>query len=163
MPTIINGTTGIDLIQDGAVKQADLASNVVGNGPCFRAELAAATVFAANGVNLVLTNVIHNIGGHYSATTGRFQPTVAGFYFTDAYMNLESGSFTRALLTINISSGVGGFRAADSVGSVVFLGGSGLVYLNGTTDFLSFNAFLTGTNLMLQTSTRISAFLVRSA
>lgn len=39
MPTQISGTTGVDKHQDGSVTQADLAANVAGNGPAFKASI----------------------------------------------------------------------------------------------------------------------------
>jgi len=35
MTVTVNGTTGVSLVQDGVVVQADLAANVAGNGPVF--------------------------------------------------------------------------------------------------------------------------------
>jgi len=54
MATKITGTEGVDLIKDGTVKQADLAANVVGNGPAFRAYAGTAQSVATGvGVDVV--------------------------------------------------------------------------------------------------------------
>jgi hypothetical protein len=96
---------------------------------------------------------------------------VAGYYQVNGEYDLQSGSPTRALISVwkngsefkrgndlSVSSG----NLANGAGSVV----SALIYLNGSTDYIELYAFYAGGGVLVggnQTQCYFQAFLARAA
>ena len=106
-----------------------------------------------------------------SATNYRFTPNVAGYYWLSAAINLETSSspsqITRALPTIN-KNGTENLRGIDLIGPTNSVLVSGLLYLNGTTDYVEVFIYTEGatTPRINGTSsglTHFSGFLARPA
>jgi hypothetical protein len=90
-----------------------------------------------------------------SATNYRFQPTVAGYYQANATLQFEAtSSLSRTILTIRLNGveGSGYGRNVDlSVPSGLafsMISGSGLFYLNGSTDYLELWAWASGSGTL---------------
>lgn len=90
-----------------------------------------------------------------SATNHRFQPTVAGYYQANGTLMFEATSaLTRAILTIRLNGveGSGYGRNVDLVqpsgSTFVMMSGSGLFYLNGSTDYLELWAWASGSGTL---------------
>jgi len=79
MTVVIDGTTGIDAIQNGTVSQPKVASGVAGTGPAFMAESTVdQSVTSATWTKVTLGNEIFDTDSCFSSS--RFTPTVAGYY-----------------------------------------------------------------------------------
>lgn len=132
----LNGTTGVSLVQDGVVTQADLATGVAGTEPAFIAYATTATSLTA-GVFTKITFNVEEYDTNSNFASSRFTPTVAGYY--------------------QISGGVGVATTPTSIYTVVYKNGSAyngqytsattlqagvstLVYLNGSSDYVELYA-----------------------
>lgn len=154
-------------LPDATVQQADLATNVVGNGPSFSAYKATnQTVTNGAYTKITFTTEEFDTNSNYDATNSKFQPTVAGYYWVTAQLAYGPGaSLEQALMLYKNGSAVK--RLADFItpdGRAI--GGSALVYMNGSTDY--FEAYLYTSVTMPITGgypelTYFQSFLARAA
>jgi hypothetical protein len=172
MPVTINGTTGVDLIKDSTVVQADLGANVAGNGPALRVLLAANFVMGAPGIFTIpfatkafdTNNRFNNTAAPVSGIPAySFMPDVAGYYSVSiaAGSDTSTGRINPRILKNNIVEALGGDGPAATFANTVV----GLVYLNGTTDYITASVY-TSAALTLPVAaqyTYFQAFLARSA
>jgi len=176
MTMVINGSgiiTGLSAggLPDGAIQQADLATNVVGNGPAFRAN----TVTAQTITNSTFTKVAYNVeefdtNSNYDHITNyRFTPTVAGYYQINANASLGGATigYVQCALYKNGSVNTSGSSVPNNNTVGGKISASSLVYLNGSTDYVEFYVWQNqGTSTNLQTATGDNTFsgsLVRAA
>jgi hypothetical protein len=142
MSTIVDGTTGVSLVQDGVVVQADLAANVAGTGPAFMANGAVSIPTSGNGTILPCDYASHNEGNCYSTTTYKFTPTTAGYYVFIVQADFgalgAAGTYIGCGISRNgmdsntqIISQVGG----EAAGARAARSTSCIAYMNGTTDY----------------------------
>lgn len=160
MSVTINGDTGVSKVQDGVIVQADLASGVAGNGPAFSASMVGTfSISAATVTKATLNTEQFDTASCFDNTTNyRFTPNVAGYYQLNAtYGQVLSGT---------------SYAAIYKNGSLLFQGGasgnptvSGLVYMNGTTDYVEL--YLYSTNAVTSAAATIyntfNGFLARAA
>lgn len=133
MTVTINGSTGIDKVQDGSIVQADLASNVVGTGPAFSAYLGASSPTATSGVWTKVTFDTEEYDTNNNFASSRFTPNVAGYYVFNAGVTFTSGVLQVASLYKNgVEYKRGNYAANNTNTEIVF----GQVYLNGLTDYV---------------------------
>jgi hypothetical protein len=80
-------------LASSAVTQAKLGANVVGNGPAFRAVIAAQQTYAA-GVGDFKVTLVEDFDTNNNFLNSRFTATIAGYYlFTGSTgVNVESGT-----------------------------------------------------------------------
>ena len=149
-------------IENGGVAQVDLASGVAGTGPAFNAgtgnnkSAANATATEMAGYNAALFDT----ASCFNTTTGRFTPNVAGYY----------------QISCNVDFGINGIGAASSISASIYrnnglywsgglqtsglcfasTGATTVVFMNGTTDFVSVYFFQ-------NTGSTATGFLVRFA
>lgn len=85
---------------------------------------------------LTLTNVLANPSGFYNVATGRYTPTIPGYYQVSGSVGgLTSSGVTLPSIRVNgVERFIGGYYSISSVGQVVEVNGT--VFLNGTTDYL---------------------------
>jgi len=162
MTTTVNGTTGVSRVQDGVVVQADLATNVAGNGPAFRAyQQTTATSVGASGVKIAFDGETFDTDNCFDLSTDRFTPTVAGYYYITGEVSYVTNT-SRVSATI-AKNGAGYQFGSLSVGLRAMV--SGLVYMNGTTDYLELHGYSESTQNteVGQVSTNFSGFLARAA
>ena len=172
-----NGTiTGLTAggLPDASIVQADLAAGVAGNGPAFSAYLTGNQTISDNTLTKVIFNTEEfDTNNNFDSTTNyRFTPTVAGYYsvscsvvyrqspIVDSFVVLrKNGSTVKAGTGITISSGANLTNLNFTV--------DGLIYMNGTTDYLEIYALSDGTgNLTVidtSSSTYFQGFLARGA
>ena len=136
------------------------------NGPAFSYYLNTAQTGISAGVFtkvLYDTQIFNATSSMFSSS--RFTPTVAGYYQINGSIN-PGGTLTTSLISIfkNGSRYTDGtFFNAVSVNVVTV---SGIVYCNGSTDYIELYGYLTGTSLTFQAGQVGSVFngaLVRSA
>jgi hypothetical protein len=153
-------------ILDANITQAKLATNVVGNGPAFRAYAATLTSLI-NGAVTPVTLDAETFDTNSNFTSSTFTPTVAGYYQINAAVNSTAAN-PYQLLAILRKNGSdhslgSGQVAAASYRSVV----SDVIQMNGTTDTIQLCAYhLSGVNINTQTGTTnvyMSGCLIRSA
>ena len=155
-------------LPDATITQPDLASGVSGTGPAFRATLVAVNVTTATFTSFTSTNTpTFDTNSSLNTGTGRFQPTIAGYY----------------QITVIADFGVNGVGAASSVTAAIGKNGSNydysgyannasnfgaaicstLVYLNGTTDYVQAQAYQNSGSTANGVNGRFSGFLARAA
>jgi hypothetical protein len=80
-------------IADANITQAKLGANVVGNGPAFRAVIAAQQTYAAGAGDFKVT-LVEDFDTNNNFLNSRFTATIAGYYlFTGSTgVNVESGT-----------------------------------------------------------------------
>jgi hypothetical protein len=155
-------------IADANITQAKLAANIAGNGPTFCAYLSTNQSISTNTWTKIAWNAeefdTHN--AFDSTTNYRFQPQVAGYYQIQGMWECNSSAtYTYADLRKNNGS----HRVMlTSQGSGVSSPFFGLVYLNGSTDYIDVWAYVVGgtspnTIYGSQIYTSIQGFLVRAA
>jgi hypothetical protein len=163
-------------IAAGAVIQADLATNVAGNGPAFSAYQSSAQALSAATTTLITfqteewdTGSCYNNTGSTVTLNGlsvpawSFCPNVAGYYIVDF-------AFTRATnntdMTIFIFKNASAYKQGSTVytncGSLTM---SCIVLLNGTGDYIQAYGYLGSAQNVSATSvnTYFQAAMIRSA
>ena len=144
MSVTISGDTGVSKVQDGVVVQADLASGVAGTGPAFFAYANSAQNIS-NGVatKIVLNAESFDTNSNFDvATNYRFTPTVAGYYFIQGSITLSGGSWNTGASFASCyiyKNGAALFLNPSQQplnGNYVGMSACGLVYLNGSTDYI---------------------------
>jgi len=170
MTVTINGTTGVSLVQDATITQPKVATGVAGNGPAFSAWCNVPTTLTNSAYTKVPFNVEeYDTNNNYDSTTNyRFQPTVAGYYQINANV-LVGGATTIALLAVLMYKNGALFKGGNNVSGSTQAGSSisSLVFLNGSTDYVEFFAYITGTGTLAlsnaSTNTYVNGFLARAA
>lgn len=163
-----NGTV-VTTGSTAVVSQAMLATNVAGNGPAFGAYLGSNQTGLSSGVfNKIQFNTEDfDTSNYFDSTTHRFTPLVAGYYQINASACLEGSTTIQRLLIAVYKNGAGFLRGGDMQTSGSFIVTvSGLIYMNGSTDYLEIYAYTEGTGLLFSTvnrSSSFSAFLARGA
>lgn len=141
--------------------------SILGNAPAFSAFLSTQQSFTSAVYAKVNLNS-EDFDTHNTFASGRFTPTVAGYYQINAavYASCSSGGVT-ALASVyknGTAYQIGSFGAMNSatnaLSSVSFV-----IFMNGTTDYLELFAYIAGTNPIIPAptsglTTRMSGFLV---
>lgn len=103
-----------------------------------------------------LNTVDYDTNSIWDATNTRFVPKQAGYYLCIGRVRLNSQG------TIALAIGKNGSESyaigSDSAGYVFAIGGSGLIYCNGTTDYLELYAYLL-TGKAITTGTQFDTYL----
>jgi hypothetical protein len=150
-------------IAAGAVVQADLASNVAGTGPAFSAfQSSAQTLGNLSNTKLTFTTEVFDTNNNFASST--FTPTVAGYYQINCGFSVGA-SGTVMILTL-FKNGSGIYKFVNSNGSAAStVSGSGLVYLNGSTDYVEVYGLLVSGQVLAATSseTYFNGCMVRAA
>jgi uncharacterized membrane protein len=139
------GSVGTTLIADnaittakiaaGAVVQADLATGVAGNGPAFSAYMSnAQSVSSVTFTKVAFNTELFDTANAFDTTNYRFQPNVAGYYQINTVYNQAANQVNILRLYKN-----GSYLFELSrlyLASAPTIGGSTLVFMNGTTDYI---------------------------
>lgn len=166
MTTQISGTTGVSRVQDGPVTQADLAANVVGNGPAFSAYLSAGQSITSGVTTKINFDAeTFDLGACFASS--KFTPQVAGYYQINARLQSVAAGTSVAIILL-YKNGTELQRGDDmrATTSQAGLTMSSLVYMNGTTDYLEIYYSCTGTTPVVSGSSlfsHFSGFLARAA
>jgi hypothetical protein len=143
MALVVNGDgniTGLTTggLPDASITQADLAANVVGNGPSFSAYLSSS---GGSISSTTFTKVLFDAelwDTHSNFASSRFTPTVAGYYQINAAYQISGAAPGFLLIAKNGSDGTAGSKRGAWLSNANFqdMHVSGLVYCNGTTDYI---------------------------
>ena len=148
-------------IADSNVTQAKLGTNVVGNGPAFRAWASSQTPITGT-VFTKVTLATEDFDTNNNFSSSRFTPTVAGYYqINGSVYNAAGTSFLQAVLYKNGAANSSG----TGVGSAYISQSSDIIYLNGTTDYIELYGYSASTTNIDtgQNATFMSGCLIRSA
>ena len=167
------GAVNSTYLLDGAVTQAKLSTNVAGNGPAFSV-YKSNTLGPQSLTNGVFTKVtfdteLFDTNNNFASST--FTPTVAGYYQLSGGLSSFGGSATTRMIIVFYKNGSSLFTGSDVTNSSIGrLGGSCLVYANGTTDYFELYGYMTTTGQALESGyggtgyqTWFSGNLVRAA
>ena len=140
-------------IADGSITQADLASGVAGTGPAFSA-YSSANQFPSNSTwtKVIFGTEVFDTNSCFSSST--FTPNVAGYYQVSASISMAADTGMTAGFILFYKNGastlanIGSHVTGLSTVGYYVMSASGLVYMNGSTDYLEvYGAILgTGTN-----------------
>lgn len=127
-------------IADANITQAKLAPNIALNGPAFSYYQST----QQTGIGVATSTKINFQTAHYDTTGGmyansRFTPTIAGWYYFNAAAQLPAAG-TTSTLNIALNKNGGEFlNGSSGIGSSILWAvslASGLIYLNGTGDYV---------------------------
>jgi hypothetical protein len=167
-PTITTPTIATPTITNATITYASTAN------PAFSAYRSTNQVVSFNAwTKIALNGEDFDTNNNFDPTTNyRFTPTVAGYYQFNGVVAVQSSStLTRVILALwkNNSQALRGSDLPFSAGtSVVFTSVPGLIYMNGTTDYMELYTYVSGsgTPTLLANSGEyptLSGFLARSA
>jgi len=156
-------------IADANITQAKLSTNVVGNGPAFRASASGTTTLYANIPGQIIL-ATENFDTNNNFSSSRFTPTVAGYYQVSAGVQLSGGgaNFQAAIYKYTSSTSTlaaasrGTQVASTSYHSVC----SDIIYLNGSGDYIELYGITSSTTATVAadgSGTFFSGCLIRSA
>lgn len=156
-------------IAPGAVVQSDIATGVAGTGPAFYANTTYSATIPNNATTPFTTysTVVFDTASAFSTSTGKFQPTVAGYYQITAIADWGSnGVFAASSICAAImKNGSTYVQAGFATSAASFSAASvtGVVYLNGSTDYVQAGGFQNSGNSTTSVRGYLSGALVRSA
>jgi hypothetical protein len=124
--------------------------------PAFRAyRTSAQTISNATFTKVALPVELFDTTGAFDSTTNyRFQPTVAGYYQVSGTIQFEATtSLTRAIVAVRFNGlETGSYGRLTDInlptGGGAIVSGSGLFYLNGSTDYLELWAWANGSGTL---------------
>jgi hypothetical protein len=172
---IADGAITTAKIANGAVTQVDLATGVAGTGPAFRAFLPSSqTVTNIVDTKITLSSETFDTASCFNNTGSTvggipayaFLPNVAGYYQINATIGanaITSLTYNYIQIRKNNSSDVisiyGPYSATSNYGTA-----SGLIFLNGSTDYIELFVQLAGSGTLRAegTFTTLSGSLVRA-
>jgi hypothetical protein len=166
IPAVANAVTET-YINTGAVTQSKLGAGVAGNGPAFSAfRSSVQTVSNSTFTKIQFDSEEFDTASCYDNSTNyRFTPNVAGYYQCNWMIQFDTPVGT-LMLTILYKNGVAAKRGDAITGGSYSAGGSALVYMNGTTDYIEayiYQASGGSRNTDTGASTFFQAALMRSA
>lgn len=146
----------------GGLTQTYVGTNVAGTGPAFLAAVSgSASLAAGTWTKAPLNSETFDTNNNFDSTTNyRFTPTVAGYY----QINMVNGQLVNGVAYSGIYKN--GSLYYQFGGSSISVQGSGLVYLNGSTDYVELYLYSTNATGAVSCSAlyvSMSGNLVRAA
>jgi hypothetical protein len=123
---------------------------VSGNMPAFSAYISGyqGGVSQSTFTKATLNAEYYDTNNNFNTSTNRFTPTVAGYYQINAVVSLGSAGGTYPsggqVAIFKNGSGVWGNQIASPSNQILSCSCSGLVYMNGSTDYLELYGYMTG-------------------
>jgi hypothetical protein len=139
-----------------------------GNGPAFKATgVAGAALASQTPTKILFATEVFDTNNCYDPATSRFTPNVPGYYMVVAGVGGTGGAATDGLQVTIRKNNVTDTSGAVGIGNGFFAtraAVSGLVFVNGTTDYLEIFATASGAinTSGAETSIFFSAALVRA-
>lgn len=163
--TTLEVASGKLKVRSAGITSNELAANVVGTGPVFRAFNSTSTLIPTNTLTKVtLGTKVFDTNNNFDTTLSRFTPTVAGYYQINCAVYIFNAPFG---LVVNIlkngnlvASGSEPFER-NTASNV-----SDIIYCNGSSDYIEMFAYHTGTAASTQNDsarTFMSGCLIRAA
>ena len=138
---------------------------VSGNQPAFSAYLSSnQSISASTQTKITFDTEVFDTNSNFASN--RFTPTVAGYYqVTGGFSSVPSGAITRIILSIYKNGSVI-YTASDLLVSGYRFSGTGLVYCNGSTDYIEMYVLIVGASPVLEagsSNTFFNGSMVRAA
>ena len=121
----------------------DVTGNVITDAPAFSAyQSSAQSISSATWTLITFDSTEYNVGNMFDTSTNTFQPTVAGYYFIHAMVRFAATTANKVLVARIYKNGSyysafeGGSSSGDSSTQT-----SGLMYMNGSTDYVEFYSY----------------------
>lgn len=134
-------------IKDANVTQAKLASGVATTGPAFSAYNGGTqSISATTNTKVTLSSEDYDTANCFDSSSNyRFTPNVAGYYYISAAAYFQG----TGIVVLNLYKNGSIFRELGrDNGGAATLGGSTLVYLNGTTDYIELYCYSQNSNTL---------------
>lgn len=151
----------------GTITQGMIASGVAGNGPAFSAYLSATQSISANTFTKVNINAeTFDTNNCFNTSTYTFTPNVAGYYQLNGCVNAGASSSSSRVFSAIYKNGIQILQGNDITFSNGASGISGIVYMNGTTDYVELYGYINGTSTAFLSTALYTYFhgaLVRAA
>ena len=153
--TTTTGVLGSTFYGDGTgsltIQQNGVTLGIFGNQPAFSVSKSAAQT-VTSGVFTTITYDVEEFDTNNNFASNRFTPTVAGYYQINASVYAASSSTVTRLIP-QLNKNGSGIRFGTDVSqrdSVSELRGmlSAVVYMNGTTDYLTMAGYITGSGTL---------------
>ncbi len=156
-----NGVTVCTINADGLSMNT---GTLAGNGPAFSAYSSVIqSITSATWTKVVCGTELFDTNSNYDIATARFTPTVEGYYQITS--RIQTSTATRVFTQL-YKNGVSFKHLLDIPSNITRSGGSALVYMNGSTDYIELYAYLTGSGLQVQANqigTYFEAAMIRGA
>jgi hypothetical protein len=155
------GSVSTSYLVDGSVTQVKLATGVAGNGPAFSYyQSSAQTLSAATFTKITLTASLFDTNSCFASS--RFTPTVSGYYQFNGTVTVNGSS--QEIISALYRNGGAYYYSNDPLSSYQ-AGVSGIIYCNGSTDYVELYGFFSsgGNTNASQVRTNFSGAMVRSA
>jgi hypothetical protein len=165
IPAVANAVTD-SYINSGAVTQTKLGTGVAGNGPSFSAYASGGqTLNSGAETKLQFNNEDWDTASCYNTSTYRFTPNVAGYYQITVGFSVSSFSgLTEPIIYKNGSVWMYGPYPITSSSTTNWNYLTGLVYCNGSTDYIEAYGYVSATATTQTTSLyKFQGFLARAA
>lgn len=141
------------------------ASKISAVGPAFSAYRATSTqaITTATTTKVALNAEDFDTAACFDSTTNyRFTPNVAGYYRFEWLVNITAASVTSAVAFLRKNgSDVASGTSTPATTTQIQTGGSKLIYMNGSSDYVELFVYATGTSLTVAVGTD-KAFLTGS-
>ena len=184
--SVAGDTSGTCTLQAPAVAGSTVLTlpaqtgTVMVNGPAFSAYVSPATtnIASSTAVTVPYDTKLFDTANRYNNTGSTvggipaysFMPNVAGYYQVSASCNYESSAGTTRVLVNLMGTRSNRLQDIQASGTLIAgaVSGSTLVYLDGTTDYISITTYQAGTGQQRISggstpTTWFTAFLARSA
>ena len=140
-----------------------MATPVAGTGPAFSAyQSAAQTLTSSTFTKITFTTEVFDTNNNFASST--FTPTVAGYYQINC--GISVGTTANVIILLIYKNGSNIYKSVNTNPSTVStVSGSGLVYCNGSTDYIEvYGLFVVGQAMATgQAETYFNGALVRAA
>lgn len=144
-------------------------STFAGNGPAFSAYRSGnqTGVSSTTYTKVQINTESFDTNSNFDPTTNyRFTPTVAGYYQINGSLSVEASSSVSRFFCTIYKNGNEAYRGTDvnATGFQSVVGG--VLYMNGSTDYIELYGWVTGTGIVFYgqpTSTYLTGCLVRAA
>lgn len=161
------GAVTTPYLLDANVTQAKLASGVAGNGPAFYATASAATSVASSTyVKIGFNTITFDTASCFDTTNNRFVPNVAGYYQVNAGIQYNGTSTTSGFALVSLAKNGSVYAGGQNLITAIqyaIPSTSGLVYLNGTTDYVEVFGYQSQGSTQTMSGQFFQAALIRSA
>ena len=145
-----NTGTVITTASSAVVTQAMLGTNVVGVGPTFSAYKASTTsLTTSTQTKATFTTEAFDTNSNYDTTNSRFTPTVAGYYLINTGADIYGAAMTQAGIAIYKNGAIYHRQDNQTVNTDYQCNLSGIIYCNGSTDYIEIYVNAAGTSLNL--------------
>jgi hypothetical protein len=153
----VSGTTTLTL--------PTTTSTLAINGPTFSAYAGSGQSISSGTFTKVTCGTEEwDTNSNYDTSTSRFTPTVAGYYQVNGYVGFTSSTRTNTQAAIYKNGSH--YRTLTQLDSNLYVvGGSSIVYLNGSTDYIELYTYsaTSGTTDTGTIKTTFSAAMIRGA